>query len=95
MAKIVGFVSETQCYDCEVDDERIAVTPDNVVLPDQTCALVMGLKGAAHHNGKWARIVGYDASAGRYLAQISATEQLKLKRQNMSVAPLPDTIFAS
>ena len=95
MANIIGFDSETQCYKAEVDDEQIDVGPDNVVLPDQTCALIMGLKGAAQHNGKWAKIVGYDAAAGRYLAQISGTEQLKLKRQNMTVAPLSETIFKS
>ena len=95
MAHIVGFDTETQCYQASVDDEEIIIKHENVVLPDQTCALIFGLKGAPQHNGKWAKIVGYDASSGRYLAQISGTEQLKLKRANMSVAPLNDIIFAS
>jgi uncharacterized protein (DUF2147 family) len=75
-------------YKAQVDDEQISVSPDNVVLPDQTCAMIFGLEAAAQHNGKWARITSYDSGSGRYFAQIDANNQLKLKRCNLTVAPV-------
>jgi len=39
------------------------------LLPVGTCALVTGLVGSAHFNGKWARVVGVDRAAGRYIVQ--------------------------
>eukprot|EP00937_MAST-01D_sp_MAST-1D-sp2_P002349 g2349.t1 len=90
-ARIVDFESESQCYRLELVDEEAGewdgtVAPESVVLPDQTVAVILGLKSAAQHNGKWAKILSYDASSGRYLAQIDASTQLKLKRQNLRVA---------
>ena len=91
VAKIVGFDAESQSYRLELAEEAAEewdgiVSPECVVLPDQTIAIVLGLKSAAQHNGKWAKILSYDASSGRYVAQIDASTQLKLKRQNLSVA---------
>jgi thioredoxin len=91
VGQIVGFDIDSDSYQVMLPDqeEPTAATRDNVVLPDQTVAVVLGLVSAAQHNGKWAKILSYDSAAGRYLAQIDATTQLKLKRQNMSVAALP------
>ena len=90
-AKIVDFDAESQCYRVELIDEEAgewdgSIGPECVVLPDQTVAVIVGLKSAAQHNGKWAKVLSYDASSGRYLAQIDGSTQLKLKRQNLRVA---------
>ena len=42
--------------------------------------IVVGLTGAAEHNGKPARLVAFDGESGRYVVALSASKQLKLKR---------------
>jgi thioredoxin len=92
--QIVGYDADTEAYkvllpDQGDDAEPIDAARENVVLPPLTVVVVLGLVSAAQHNGKWAKVLSYDPGSGRYLTQIDASTQLKLKRQNVSVAALP------
>ena len=51
-------------------------------LPEGAKAVVVGLQGAAEHNGKSAYVVGMHES-GRYNVALSASQQLRLKRANL------------
>eukprot|EP00039_Didymoeca_costata_P028360 m.20795 g.20795 ORF g.20795 m.20795 type:complete len:275 (-) comp6953_c0_seq1:101-925(-) len=59
----------------------------DVLLADGTVALTQGLSTEAM-NGNWGRIMSHDKESGRYVVQISAEKQLKIKRKNVVVGPL-------
>jgi len=57
----------------------IALKPDNVVLPEGTSVVLDGVVARPSLNGKRGRIVGVDGERERYLVQMAADEQLRLR----------------
>ena len=52
-------------------------------LADGSAAVVVGLTGAAEHNGKEAHVLGLHAESGRVEVALSAVKTLRLKRANL------------
>jgi len=53
------------------------------VLPNGTKVFLRGLQGAAQHNGKAGVVESHDASAGRYVVQLSDGDTLKVRFDNL------------
>ena len=58
------------------------------VLAQGCNVILVGLKGAMHHNGKTGIIEGFLEEKSRYVVKISGTgEKLALKPENLSIKP--------
>ena len=85
-AVLRSFDAEALSYSCTLQpDGRAAeaVPLGSVLLPTGTTGAVIGLQGAAEHNGKSGVVTDYDEASDRYLVTIDASLQLRLKRANL------------
>ena len=86
--QLQGYDPETHCYAVRPKLEsgehgaELSVPAACCTLPEGAKAVVVGLQGAAEHNGKSAYVVGMHES-GRYNVALSASQQLRLKRANL------------
>ena len=84
---LAGLRSEEGAYDgATAAGEAVAVAYGDVLLPVGAAGIVVGLTGAAQHNGKAASIVAYDEAADRYTLAVEGHDaQLRVKRANFRV----------
>ena len=84
---LAGLRSEEGAYDgATAAGEAVAVAYGDVLLPVGAAGVVVGLTGAAQHNGKAASIVAYDEAADRYTLAVEGHDaQLRVKRANFRV----------
>lgn len=87
---VCGYDDETQLYTLSVltdagDAAKFEVAPACIRVPDGSTGVLLGLVGAAEHNGKPARVLGLDGPSGRYDVAVDATKRLRLKRSNLRV----------
>eukprot|EP01011_Urceolus_sp_BLP5_P007287 TRINITY_DN757_c0_g1_i2.p1 TRINITY_DN757_c0_g1~~TRINITY_DN757_c0_g1_i2.p1 ORF type:complete len:201 (-),score=66.48 TRINITY_DN757_c0_g1_i2:247-792(-) len=84
---ITHFDDNSGRYNVQVAGKLVALQPANVVLPQGTCARVVGLTstGGSQYNGKWGQIMDVDLGASRYNMQLDAEKQLKVKFENVRV----------
>ena len=84
---LAGLRSEEGAYDgATAAGEAAAVAYGDVLLPVGAAGVVVGLTGAAQHNGKAASIVAYDEAADRYTLAVEGHDaQLRVKRANFRV----------
>ncbi len=62
--------------------QSLGLTPDKVILPNETCVLLQHLS-SAQHNGVRGTIKKYDQGAGRYVVVTVQGSALKVKRENV------------
>jgi len=73
-------------YYVRIGSDHKSLSRANVVLPTDTRVRICGLVRASEHNGKWGKILLYDADKGKYVVQIDAAgKQLGLKRENVTL----------
>jgi len=60
----------------------VALQPSNLILPAGARAKIVGLQGAAQHNGKVGKVLEFDRVAMRYLLQLTNAQQLRIKLEN-------------
>lgn len=80
---ILGYISDKERYNVEVEGKRMALRPENIRIPNETVAKIAGLNGAQQWNGKWGTIMSFDEEAGRYVIKISEKQQLRVKPPNL------------
>jgi hypothetical protein len=57
------------------------------LLPAGTRVLVQRLVAKPEHNGKWARVLSYDARTGRYAVALDDGKELSLKAERLDHSP--------
>ena len=84
-ATITGYSAETHSYTVHPDEREaeIEIPAASVRLPDGCVGVVIGLVGAAEHNGKECHLLGLHEDSGRYEVALSASQTLRLKRENL------------
>lgn len=65
--------------------KTVSVQPGNVILPIGTSVTIVGLTKGAHYNGRGGRITNVDRAAGRYAVEVSPTEHVRVKFENVRV----------
>ena len=80
---ICNFDKSRGRYLVKVDDEVIALKPQNCRLRKGTCVTLVGLQSRPHLNGKGGDVVDFDVAAGRYVVSTETGEQLKVKPLNI------------
>jgi len=88
-----GFQEDSSSYLVNKNHGSASVSPSQlIVLPIAPVTLV-GLKGAAHHNGKRGVIRGWNQKKERYVIELEEEEKsLLVKPDNARIAFFPDTI---
>ena len=61
----------------------LSVQPGNVILPTGTVVVVVGLTKGAQYNGRGGRVTAIDRAAGRYTVEVSPTEHVRVKFENV------------
>lgn len=84
---VSGYVQESHSYLVKLGDgdETCEVPASCCKLPDGAVGIVVGLQGAPQYNGKAARVLGMDATTGRYEVSLEGGKRLKMKRGNVRV----------
>ena len=80
---IVGYLPDAHIYRIESGGEMYEVPAGCAKLADGSAAVIVGLTGAAEHNGKEAHVLGLHAESGRVEVALSAVKTLRLKRANL------------
>jgi len=84
--EICGYLPDAHAYQIRLAHADAAVVDVPVActrLSEGTPAVVVGLTGAAEHNGKSVHVLGVHADTGRYEVAVTASQQLRLKRANV------------
>eukprot|EP00906_Rhabdomonas_costata_P030440 RCo043028 len=87
----MGYDSEKERYTVQLKNgDTVSVKRESVIVPVHTSVLIMGLTGAAQHNGKWATVVSVDREARRYEVRLLAPDSaqqphLRVKWENVRV----------
>lgn len=61
----------------------LSVRPDNIVLPPGTCVTIRDVQSKPQLNGKRGTVRTFDRESGRFVVQLSPTEQVKLRPANV------------
>eukprot|EP00668_Euglena_longa_P016657 GGOE01020945.1.p1 GENE.GGOE01020945.1~~GGOE01020945.1.p1 ORF type:complete len:375 (+),score=108.34 GGOE01020945.1:99-1223(+) len=87
---VVGFDADTQRYEVQTAlGAIVSAKPANIVLCNHTCVMIMGLADAAQYNGKWGKVLDFDADTGRYLVKLDDKAQLRVRLDNARIATPP------
>ena len=66
--------------------QALALQPANLILPKGARGKVVGLVRGAQYNARVGKVMDYDAESGRYLVQLDAEHQLRVKLANLLCA---------
>merc|ERR1740117_1299624 len=66
--------------------QALALQPANLILPKGARGRVVGLVSGAQYNARIGKVVDYDGESGRYLVQLDAEQQLRVKLGNLLCA---------
>eukprot|EP00667_Euglena_gracilis_P009774 EG_transcript_9937 len=87
---VVGFDADTQRYEVQTAlGTIVAAKPATLVLANHTCVMITGLSDAAQYNGKWGKVLDFDAATSRYLVKVDANTQLRVRLDNARIATPP------
>ena len=64
----------------------MALQPANLILPKGARGRVGGLESGAQYNARIGKVVDFDGESGRYLVQLDAEQQLRVKLGNLLCA---------
>ena len=87
-ATIAGYDAGKQRFHADIQGVgRASLLLSNLILPAGTRGRVFGLTSEAGSkwNDKVGKVLSFDREAGRYLMEMSKSDQLKLKRDNLSL----------
>lgn len=70
-------------YHVEVQGQVVSLKPDNLILPKDTRARVVGLVSQLQWNGKVGKVLDFDRERGRCAVQMSEEHQLMVKLENL------------
>ena len=87
-ATIAGYDADKQRFHADITGVgRASLLLTNLILPTGTRGRVFGLTSEAgsRWNDKVGKVLSFDREAGRYLMEMSASDQLKIKRENLSL----------
>merc|ERR1719326_1770156 len=63
--------------------QAVSLQPQNVVLPAGVCVRIEGLVKGEQYNDEHGTIASFDEESERYVVQLAAEKQLKLKSENV------------
>ncbi|KAJ8601720.1 hypothetical protein CTAYLR_003198 [Chrysophaeum taylorii] len=63
--------------------QTVSVKQDNLLLPKSALVTIVGVQSKPHLNGKQGTVLTWDSAAQRYTVQMSSTDHLKLKKDNV------------
>ena len=69
-------------YQVRVQEVVVALPPRNVIIETGARVWLSGLKSAPKYNGQPGQVVGFDREAKRYIVQVGANAQLRVKLEN-------------
>jgi curved DNA-binding protein CbpA len=70
-------------YNIYVSSKVVSLKPNNVILENGTVARVTGLESRPELNGKWGTVKGYVRDSNKYDVQLSSTQIIRVKVENM------------
>jgi hypothetical protein len=84
-ATVIGIDNNNHSYLVQLSGslQTLSLAPEAVRLPPNTLVRIVGLQSAAQHNDKWARVVSFDETVGRYEVALSAEHELKVRPANV------------
>ena len=85
---VVGWDEEKERYSVRLSSQTRALSlrPECVVLPAGTCVTIRDVQAKPQLNGKRGKVQSYDYGAGRFVVQLSGSEQVKLRPANLTTA---------
>lgn len=69
-----------------VTKQTISVKPENIIFPKDSLIVVQGVQSKPELNGQYATVVSFDTAAKRYVVQTNSSNQLRLKKENVTLA---------
>jgi hypothetical protein len=84
---IIAWSDQKERYNIHVMDlgKMVSLKPGNVVLDNDTVAMIFGLQSKPELNGRYGTIKAFHRDTGRYDVQLSADQLLRLKLENVRV----------
>mmetsp|Transcript_3827 Transcript_3827/g.5424 ORF Transcript_3827/g.5424 Transcript_3827/m.5424 type:complete len:237 (+) Transcript_3827:3-713(+) len=81
--RIVQWDTNKERYIVKVGNTHLYVGPAHVILPSGSRGTITGLRKAPQWNGKHCAIKSYNKANGKYIAQVSDTRHVAMKKENV------------
>lgn len=72
-------------YNIYISGKVVSLKPSNVILEEGTVAQIVGLQSKPQLNGQWGTIQGWIRETNRYDVQLSASQVVRIKTDNVRV----------